>query len=91
MTNIIEILGEQLAKVLNVKPIQAKGLLRLSIKDVMPNKATDDLSFKDITLILKQSLNDRLNKIGVPNGNKVVQNLVQYITDNQSLMTLLRT
>ena len=91
MTTVIEILGDPLSKALNIKPIQAKGLLRLAIKDVMPNKDIEHLSFKDITTILKEGLDGRLNKIGVPNSNKVVKDLITYITENQSLVTLIRT
>ena len=91
MTTVIEILGDPLSKALNIKPIQAKGLLRLAIKDVMPNKDIDQLSFKDITVILKEGLDGRLKKIDVPNSSKIVKDLIIYITENQSLVTLIRT
>ena len=90
MTTVIEILGDPLAKALNIKPIQAKGLLRFAIKDVMPTKDIEHLTFKDITTILKQGLDGRLKKIGVSNTSKIVKDLVIYITENQSLITLSR-
>ena len=90
MTTIIEVLGEQLSKALNIKPIQAKGLLRLAIKDVMPNKLVEQMSLKDIKVVLSQGLNERLNKIGVPNSAQIVKELVNYMTANQSLITIIK-
>ena len=91
MTTIVEVLGEQLSKALNIKPIQAKGLLRLAIKDAMPNKVVEELSLKDIKVVLNQGLNERLNKIGVSNSDKIVKDLVNYMTANQSLITIIKT
>jgi len=90
MTTIIEVLGDPLSKALNIKPIQAKGLLRLAIKDVMPNKTVEQLSLKEITTILKEGLKERLNKIGVENSDIIVIDLTNFITANQSLVTILR-
>ena len=90
MTTIIEVLGDPLSKDLNIKPIQAKGLLRLAIKDVMPNKTVEQLSLKEITTILKEGLKERLNKIGVENSDIIVIDLTNFITANQSLVTILR-
>ena len=73
MTTIIEILGEPLSKALNIKPIQAKGLLRLAIKDAKPNKPVEQMSLKDIKVVLSQGLNERLNKIGVTNSAQIVK------------------
>jgi hypothetical protein len=91
MTTIIEILGDPLSEALNIKPIQAKGLLRLAIKDVMPNKNIEHFSLKDITMVLNEGLDERLNKIGVPNSKNLVKDLISYITENQSLLTIIRT
>lgn len=57
----------------------------------MPNKQAEQLSLKDIKVVLSQGLNERLNKIGVPNSDQIVKDLVNYITANQSLVTILKT
>jgi hypothetical protein len=90
MTSIIEVLGEQISKALNIKSIQAKGLLRLAIKDVMPDKPVDQMSLKDIKVVLNQGLTERLNKIGMSNSAQIVKELVKYITANQSLITIIK-
>ncbi len=90
MTSIIEVLGEQISKALNIKSIQAKGLLRLAIKDVMSDKPVDQMSLKDIKVVLNQGLTERLNKIGVSNSAQIVKEVANYITANQSLITIIK-
>ena len=91
MTSIMEVLGDELSNLINIKPIQAKGLLRLSIRDVIPGQLAEDLTLKNLTDVLKEGLKGRLDRIGVPNSDVIVNKMVNFTTKKQSLITILRT
>ena len=91
MTSIMEVLGDELANLLNIKPIQAKGLLRLSIRDVMPGQLAEDLTLNNLTGVLKEGLKGRLDRIGASNSDMIVKKMVNFATKKQSLITILRT
>ena len=91
MTSIMEVLGDELSNVLKIKPIQAKGLLRLSVKDVLPGKLAEELTLKDLTHVLKEGLKGRLDRIGASNSETVVKKMVNFVTKKQSLITILKT
>ena len=91
MTSIVEVLGDELANLLNIKPIQAKGLLRLSIRDVIPGRIAEDLTLKKLTDILKTGLKGRLDRIGASNSDIIVNKMVNFATKKQSLITILKT
>jgi len=91
MTSIMEVLGNELANLLNIKPIQAKGLLRLSIRDVIPGKLAEDLTLNNFMDVLKEGLKGRLDKIGISNSTLIVNKMVNFATKKQSLITILKT
>ncbi len=91
MTSIMEVLGDELANLLSIKPIQAKGLLRLSIRDVMPDKLAEDLTLQNLTDVLKKGLKGRLDRIGASNSEMIVNKMVNFATKKQSLITILKT
>ena len=91
MTSIMEVLGDELANLLDIKPIQAKGLLRLSVKDVLPGQIAEDLTLNNLTDVLKEGLKGRLDRIGVSNSETVVNKMVNFVTKKQSLITILKT
>jgi len=91
MTSIMEVLGDELSNLLKIKPIQAKGLLRLSVKDVLPGKLAEELTLKNLTEVLKEGLKGRLDRIGVSNSDLIVKKMVNFATNKQSLITILKT
>ena len=91
MTSIMEVLGDELSDLLKIKPIQAKGLLRLSVKDVLPGKLAEELTLKNLTEVLKEGLKGRLDRIGVSNSDLIVKKMVNFATNKQSLITILKT
>jgi len=91
MTSIMEVLGDELSNLLKIKPIQAKGLLRLSVKDVLPGKLAEELNLKNLTEVLKEGLKGRLDRIGVSNSDLIVKKMVNFATNKQSLITILKT
>ena len=91
MTSLIDVLGDELSTLLSIKPIQAKGLLRLSIKDIMPEQTIDDLPLSNLIDIFQKGLKARLDNIGVPNSTIIINNLITFAKKNQSLITLLKT
>ena len=91
MTSIMEVLGDELSTMLNIKPIQAKGLLRLAIRDVIPGQLAEELTLNQLMDVLKNGLKGRLERIGVSNSNIIVNKMVNFATKKQSLITILRT
>ncbi len=88
MTTIIDFLGEKLAKEINKDPMHAKGLLRLTIKDIVPDKPLQELNYKDIIRILKDGLQNRLSKINVSDPDKITSKMLKFINKNQSVVTM---
>ncbi|TFF97326.1 MAG: hypothetical protein EU541_08385 [Promethearchaeota archaeon] len=86
---IINILGNKLAVILNISPPAARGLIKLSIKDEFgPFKPISQLNYEDFKLILNQSLRNRLQNLDVVNYDSIVENLLEELKQNQSLITI---
>ena len=89
MKSIVDFLGEKLAEEISKEPMHAKGLLRLTIKDVIPNKKPEELNYKEVVKVLKEGLPDRLNRIKVANSETVAGKMVEFVNKNQSVITML--
>ncbi|NHI90874.1 MAG: hypothetical protein EAX96_00140 [Candidatus Lokiarchaeota archaeon] len=89
MKSIIDFLGEKLSQEINKEPMHAKGLLRLAIKDIVADKKPEELNYKEIVEILKTGLSNRLKKIKIENPEKVTNEMVTFVTKNQSVITMI--
>lgn len=89
MSTIVDVLGEFLSNELDIKPIQGKGIVRLGIKDVIPEKAIEKMTLEELKNAINKGIKGRLDKINITNSDTVVGNLIQYIVKNQSLITML--
>ncbi len=86
---IINFLGELLSKRIGISPPAARGLIKLAIKDQMgPFSPLESLSFINLKQVLENSLKDRLIKINVDNIPILIEELVEQLTKNQSLMVM---
>ena len=86
---IINILGKNLAKNLNISSPAARGLIKLSIKDEFgPFKPINQLNYEDFKLILNQSLKQRLQNLNVINLHVIVERLLEDLKQNQSVITI---
>ena len=89
MKSIIDFLGEKLAEEISKEPMHAKGLLRLAIKDVVSNKKPEELNYKEVVKVLKEGLTERLKKINVSSPEIITDSMVEFVTKNQSVITML--
>ena len=86
---ILKVLADYIAKEINVSPPAARGLLKLSIKDeIGPFKPISQINFRDLKKTIRFSLKERLIKLNVSNVNLLVDNLIQYLVDKQSLIPM---
>ena len=83
MTTIVDVLGEFLSKELDIKPIQGKGIVRLGIKDVVPEEDVQKMSLEELKDAINKGVKGRLDKIGIAETNKVIANLIKYMIKNQ--------
>jgi len=86
---IIKYLADKLAQKVDMTPVAARGLLKLSIKDkVGPFKPYNQLNFEDLEQVIQDSLKERLKDINVENVDEIINFLKKKLTDNQSLITM---
>ncbi|TFF69057.1 MAG: hypothetical protein EU516_01700 [Promethearchaeota archaeon] len=89
LIEIINILGETLAKKLNISPPAARGLIKLSIQDEFgPFKPISQLSYEDFKLIITQSLKERLVNLDVENFKIIINTMLEELKRNQSVITI---
>ncbi|TFG03147.1 MAG: hypothetical protein EU539_12535 [Promethearchaeota archaeon] len=86
---IIKYLGNKLAEQINISAPAARGLLKLSIKDELgPFKDLNQLNYEELSLVLKNSLKNRLINLKVNDQDHVINKLLNELTLNQSLITM---
>ena len=85
---IINYLGEKLAKRIDISPLAARGLLKLAIKDELgPFETFSKLSFNDLLKVIQNALKGRLEKIKVGNTDEIVKFMLNELSRSQSLLT----
>ncbi|NHI91676.1 MAG: hypothetical protein EAX96_04170 [Candidatus Lokiarchaeota archaeon] len=89
MKSIVDFLGEKLAEEINKEPMHTKGLLRLTIKDIITDKKPEELNYKEIIKILEEGLPNRLSKINVSSAEKITKEMIKFVNKNQSAITML--
>ena len=88
---IIRYLGVVLSKQINISPTAARGLLKLSIKDELgPFIQLKSINYGDLCEVLKNSFNERLIKLEISSPETIVNDLLNELTKNQSLITISR-
>jgi hypothetical protein len=86
---IIKYLGDKLSEQINISPPAARGLLKLSIKDELgPFKDLNKISYNDLCNVLKNSFKNRLIYLEISNYEFIINNLLNELTLNQSLITM---
>ncbi len=69
----------------------ARRLLKLAIKDELgPFKPISEIDFVDFKSVIKNSLSLRLIKLDIPNTDILIEYMLEHLTTNQSLVTLIR-
>ena len=66
-----------------------RGLLRLAIKDqfgLMP----DLMDYADLRKVFEGPLKNRLEKLSIPEVPRVIQDLIEILTQRQAIFTMVR-
>lgn len=86
---IINYLGEVLAKEIKISSPAARGLIKLAIKDELgPYKPLIRISFTEFKVVIENTLKLRLTKLGVQEVELLTKLMVDELTKNQSLITM---
>lgn len=88
---IIKYLATVLSKEISISPAGARGLLKLSIKDLFgPFYEMTKLTYIDLSSVIKNSLGKRLLDLEIKNTNEIISLLISELNKNQSLITIER-
>jgi hypothetical protein len=86
---IINYLADKLAVLLGISPPAARGLIKLSIKDELgPFIELKRINYNDLRNVLKNSLKKRLVTLKISKYVFIVNNLLNELEMNQSLITM---
>jgi hypothetical protein len=85
---MLDHLGKILAKKINKDSNMSKGMLLITIKNTKSGKKHGELNLADWKDVIKGSLT-YLERIKVPNAEKVVDQMISHLTANQSLITMM--
>ncbi|MFX1275503.1 MAG: hypothetical protein ACFFBP_06510 [Promethearchaeota archaeon] len=84
--SMISLLGIELAKYINVSPIASRSIILLAIKDEYGS--IGDLNIDKLQLVLSNALKIRLNKLGIPDIDTIIEDLEKALIKNQSILTM---
>lgn len=88
---IIKYLATVLSKEISISPAAARGLIKLSIKDLLgPFYQISKLTYIDLSSVIKESLKKRLIDLAIDNTEQVIELLILELNKNQSLITIER-
>ncbi|MHA1490585.1 MAG: hypothetical protein ACTSRI_13135 [Promethearchaeota archaeon] len=79
-----EFLSKEIKKDLNL----SIGLIYISIKDDFPDINQDKLSFKNYKYVLQNGLKKRLITLKISNYDEIINKMLEFISEHQSLLTL---
>ena len=86
---IINILGLKIAEKIKISPPAARGLIKLAIKDTIgPFIPLIQISLSNFEAVIKDSLKNRLIKLEVQNVEVLIEELLNVLAENQSLITM---
>ncbi len=88
MAKFVDHLTEILAKKIEKPTNMTKGLFLLQIKKSIPGKKPEELNIVEWKKTL-YDMKKRLELIKAPNPEKIVNEMVSHITENQSLITMI--
>jgi hypothetical protein len=86
--NITNVLGEQLSKLVDRKPMVCKGMIRLAVLDKHPSKTPEQLRYTELKDVLDTTFKSRLENVSIPNAEQVSKDIISHLVKNQSLITM---
>ncbi|MHA2009530.1 MAG: hypothetical protein ACXABO_21425 [Promethearchaeota archaeon] len=78
--------GELLSEKIGKDDLVGRGLILYAIQDEVGN--TDTISFNILKRTFENSLKNRLEKVNVPNVDKISGEMVKVLIQKQSLLTI---
>lgn len=89
MGSIIYLLAEQMSKSVNMDLARSAGILRLACKDLYgADKQIDLLNLNELTQMLEVALRNRLEMLHLSSVDQKIKNLITYLIEFQSVLTI---
>jgi hypothetical protein len=88
--DIINLFGNELARLIQKPPVACKGLIRFSLADFFKQKQIDEISigYDQFLFILEQIILTRLKSVNIQNAIEVVEKMRRLVIKNQALFTI---
>jgi len=78
--------GFKLAELTKQNEAASVGLISLAIKDA--GKDPKKMGYEDFKVVFQDHLSSRLEKMHVPDYENIIRQMIQYLTQQQSLFTM---
>ncbi len=89
MVEIINYLGTQLAQMIKISPLAARGLIKLAIKDQLgPYFQFETIKFQELKVTIKNALKLRIQKFKDIETDKIIKKMEEELISNQSLIAM---
>ncbi len=90
MSEVVKILGNNLAEIINKPPKASRGLIRLAFQDanLKEDLEKNKISLQKTLTVLNGTLKNRLEMIKAEEPEKVVEDLREIIKKYQSIFTM---
>ena len=90
MSEVVHILGQKLAEILEKPEPASKGLIRLAFKDreLQEKLESNKITLDDTLKVLNGTLQKRLEQIKAENPQDISAQLKDFITKHQSIFTM---
>ncbi len=86
---IIKYLGSKLSESIELSLPAGRGLIKLAIKDELgPFHPIDKLNYEKLVEVIQNSLRKRLLDLNIHNFEELLENLLDELNSNQSLITI---
>lgn len=85
----IKYLANKLSKFTTISPPGARGLIKLAVIDEFgPFKPIQQVTYKELKLVIENALKKRLNRLNIINTNKIIEELLDLLAKYQSLIVM---
>ena len=78
--------GFKLAELTKQNEAASVGLISLAIKDA--GKDPKKMSYQDFKVVIQDHLSRRLEKMDIVDHEKIISQMIQYLSQQQSLFTM---
>ncbi|MHA1791944.1 MAG: hypothetical protein ACTSVI_04815 [Promethearchaeota archaeon] len=86
---IINFIGDKLTSKLEKDPAAIKGLLMVAIRDDFGTESIYRINIESILSVLKYKVPGILERLGIENGQEIIDSILEDINDNSSLFVMM--